>query len=110
VTLALRQAARNHDLPHHVGLSQSKDSFYGQHEPDRMPIAGQLKDRWQAWIEGGTLSSEMEASTIFVVARILQCRAGGIMLAGGTHDKLSSLLETSVSAIKILIEQDQVGR
>ena len=32
------------------------------------------------------------------------------MLAGGTHDDLSSLLETSVSAIKILIEQDQVGR
>lgn len=110
VTLALRQAARNHDLRHHVGLSQSKDSFYGQHEPERMPVAEELQDRWRAWIKGGTLSSEMEASTIFVVARILQCRAGGIMLAGGTHDDLSSLLETSVSAIKILIKQDQVGR
>jgi uridine phosphorylase len=107
VTLALRQAARNRNLRHHVGLTQSKDSFYGQHEPNRMPIARQLLDRWQAWVKGGTLCSEMEASTIFVITRILQCRAGGIMLAGGTHDDLSRLLETSVSAVSILIEQDK---
>jgi uridine phosphorylase len=107
VTLALRQAARNRNLRHHVGLTQSKDSFYGQHEPERMPVARRLHDRWQAWVKGGTLCSEMEASTIFVITRILQCRAGGIMLAGGTHDDLSRLLETSVSAVSILIEQDK---
>ena len=106
VTLALRQAARNRGLPHHVGITQSKDSYYGQHEPDRMPVAGQLQERWLAWVKGGALSSEMEASTIFVVSSILRCRAGGIMLAGGTHNDLSSLLETSVSAIEILIAQD----
>ena len=108
VTLALRQAARNSNLRNHVGLTQSKDSFYGQHAPERMPVAPQLHDRWRAWVEGGTLSSEMEASTIFVVANILKCRAGGIMIAGGTHDDLSGLLETAVAAIKILIEQDRV--
>ena len=62
VTLALRQAARNRNVRHHVGITQSKDSFYGQHEPERMPIARQLQDRWQAWIAGGTICSEMEAS------------------------------------------------
>lgn len=107
VTLALRQAARNRNLRHHVGLTQSKDSFYGQHEPERMPVARRLHDRWQAWVKGGTLCSEMEASTIFVVTRILECRSGGIMLAGGTHDDLSRLLETSVSAVSLLIEQDK---
>ncbi len=107
VTLALRHAARKHNLRHHIGLTQSKDSFYGQHEPERMPIASQLQDRWQAWVKGGTLCSEMEASTLFVVARLLRCRAGGVMVAGGTHDDLSRLLETSVSAVSMLIEGDK---
>ena len=103
VTLALRQAARRRNIRHHVGLTQSKDSFYGQHEPERMPTKHQLMDRWQAWIAGGTLCSEMEASTIFVLSRILNCRAGAIMTAG---IDLTNLLVTAVDGLKILIEQD----
>ena len=106
VTLALRQAARNAHLPHHVGICQSKDSFYGQHAPERMPVAGRLQDRWSAWVQGGALASEMEASTLFVVSRVLGRRAGGIMIFGGTHADLSSLLETAVAGVKLLIEQD----
>ena len=48
VTMALRQAARNRGVPYHVGISQSKDSFFGQHEPERMPVARHLQDRWDA--------------------------------------------------------------
>ena len=107
VTLALRQAARESGLPHHVGICQSKDSFYGQHEPDTMPIASRLNDRWAAWVQGGALASEMEASTIFVVSRVLGRRAGAIMLNGGTHAKLSHLLETAIAGVKVLIEQDK---
>jgi uridine phosphorylase len=107
VTLALRQAARNRGLPYHVGISQSKDSFFGQHEPERMPIARELQDRWQAWVQGGALSSEMEASTIMVVSSVLGCRAGGIMITGGTHNDLTNLLETAVDSVKLLIEQDR---
>ena len=107
VTLALRQAARNRGVRHHVGLTQSKDSFYGQHEPERMPVSSQLQDRWQAWISGGTLCSEMEASTIFVITRILNCRSGGIMTSG--HD-LTHLLVTAVDGLKILINQDIARR
>ena len=106
VTLALRQAARQRGVRHHVGLTQSKDSFYGQHEPERMPVAGQLSERWNAWIKGGVLCSEMEASTLFVVSRILGKRAGGIMIAGGTSDSLDTLLGTAVEAVKILIEKE----
>lgn len=107
VTLALRQAARDAKLPHHVGICQSKDSFFGQHEPERMPVASRLQDRWSAWVQGGALASEMEASTIFVVSRVLGCRAGGIMIYGGTHADLSNLLETAVAGVKILIEHDK---
>lgn len=106
VTLALRQAARQAGLPHHVGICQSKDSFYGQHEPERMPVAHRLQDRWSAWIQGGALASEMEASTLFVVSRVLGCRAGGIMIYGGTHGDLSNLLATAVAGVKLLIEED----
>ena len=106
VTLALRQAARDRKIRHHVGICQSKDSFFGQHEPDRMPIANRLQDRWTAWVQGGALSSEMEASTIFVVSRVLNCRAGGIMLVGGTKLDLSNLLETAIAGVQRLIEFD----
>lgn len=107
VTLALRQAARDRSVRHHVGICQSKDSFFGQHEPERMPIANRLKDRWAAWVQGGALSSEMEASTIFVVSRVLNCRAGGIMLVGGTGNDLSNLLGTAVAGVRRLIAWDK---
>jgi uridine phosphorylase len=106
VTLALRQAARTRGMRHHVGICQSKDSFYGQHEPEAMPIARELQDRWNAWVKGGALSSEMEASTIFVLSRVLKCRAGGIMIYGGTHADLSGLLETAIAGIANLIKLD----
>jgi uridine phosphorylase len=106
VVLALRSAARQRGARYHVGLSQSKDSFFGQHEPERMPVGAELQDRWKAWIQAGVLCSEMEASTLFVLARLLGARAGGIMIAGGTMSNLSNLIQTAVQAIRILIEHD----
>ena len=107
VTLALRQAARQRGARHHVGLTQSKDSFYGQNEPDRMPVAAQLQTRWDAWVQGGVLCSEMEASTLFVVSRVLGKRAGGLMIAGGTSNALETLIAVAVDAVKLLIKADQ---
>jgi uridine phosphorylase len=106
VVLALRAAARSRGVRHHVGLSQSKDSFFGQHEPQRMPVGRDLQDRWNAWIQAGVLCSEMEASTLFVVARLLGRRAGGIMLAGGTRNDLDNIIQTAVQAVRNLIAQD----
>ena len=106
VVLALRAAARGLGVRYHVGLSQSKDSFFGQHEPQRMPVGRDLQDRWNAWVQAGVLCSEMEASTLFVVARLLGKRAGGIMLAGGTTSSLNNLIQTAVQAMRNLIEQD----
>ena len=38
VVLALRTAAQKVGIPYHVGPTQSKDSFYGEIEPERMPV------------------------------------------------------------------------
>ena len=39
ITNALAEAAEGLGLRYHVGVAQSKDSFYGQHEPEIMPVS-----------------------------------------------------------------------
>lgn len=106
VVNCLRQACREGGVRHHIGLSHSKDSFYGETEPDRMPLADELKGRWQAWIQGGVLCSEMEASTLFVISAILGKRAGGLMIAAGVHNSLETLCATAVDGVRRLIALD----
>ena len=121
VTLALRQAAQHCARAVHVGIVQSKDSFYGQHEPERMPIGAELVNRWQAWRRGGVLCSEMEAATLFVVAGILGQRAGAVLMVAGNQERsaehlaqdeergydLGPLVAVAIDALKLLIEQDR---
>lgn len=63
---------------YHMGIVQSKDSFYSETEPEKRPVAEHLLARWQAYIRGGCLASEMESSTLFIVAQTLGLRAGAI--------------------------------
>jgi len=118
VVCALRQAADQSGASYHLGISQSKDSFYGQHEPERMPVAAELLNRWKAWKQGGAICSEMEVSTIFILGSIYRKRTGGVMLISGNQESsepphqspeaaLDSLIQTAVSALKILIAQDR---
>ena len=102
----LRQACESLTVPHHVGISHSKDSFYGEIEPERMPMASRLKERWEAWVKGGALCSEMEAATLYVLARTLAKRAGGIMVAHGTNIELETLCRTAVEGVRRLIRLD----
>lgn len=77
--VALRDAARELGYPYHTGVVQCKDSFYGQHDPKRMPVASMLEANWTAWIRGGALASEMESATLFTVCAALGARAGAVM-------------------------------
>ena len=86
VVSALREGAIKANLPYRLGISQSKDSFYAEMEPKRMPIAEQLAQRWKAWTAGGAICSEMEAATLFILASIYRKRAGGVMLMAGGVD------------------------
>lgn len=78
---AIVDAAEDLNVRYHTGVVQCKDSFYGQHSPERMPISFELLNQWEAWKRGGALASEMESSTVFTVASTLKVRAGALFLA-----------------------------
>lgn len=80
VTIALREAAKEQELTYHTGVVQCKDSFYGQHSPERMPVSYELENKWNAWIKGGALCSEMETASLFTVSSTLRLHAGAILL------------------------------
>lgn len=108
---ALARACRNLGIAHSLGVSQSKDSFYGEVEPERMPMAERLRDRWDAWVGGGAICSEMEASTIFVLGSIYKVRTGGVMQmhSGEGEVNRDDLLRTAVESLRLLIEDDRSG-
>lgn len=80
ISIALREAAKDQGLNYHTGVVQCKDSFYGQHDPERMPVSYELQNKWDAWIKGGTLCSEMETASLFTVSSVLRLHAGAVLL------------------------------
>ena len=122
VVQALRQGAINLELPFRTGVSHSKDSFYGEVEKERMPLSGQLATRWEAWVQGGAICSEMEAAALFIIAGIHRKRAGGVMMMVSKDEGLPETEEgkrlfhgdrairTAIEALKILIRQDRDAR
>ena len=48
MTNALVAAAKELGYPYHTGVVQCKDAFYGQHEPERMPVSYELLNKWEA--------------------------------------------------------------
>ncbi|MDO4566455.1 MAG: uridine phosphorylase [Oscillospiraceae bacterium] len=121
VTQALKEAADKLGARSHVGVVQCKDSFYGQHSPERMPVAGDLLYKWEAWIRGGALASEMETAAEFTVCSCLRARAGAVLLAvwnqerekagldsrqeAQVHDS-SLTINIALEAVKILMKRD----
>ncbi len=108
VTKALDTAAKKLGYPYHVGVVHNKDSFYGQHSPDSMPISYELNDKWQAWKRLGTLGSEMESAAIFTISAARSCRAGAVMYAvwnQESDEEYSSKPNTDTdAAIRIAVE------
>ena len=102
VVAALADAAKNRGLKYLEGITQTKDSFYGQHEPETMPAAARLKERWEAWRRGNVVSSEMEAAAIFVISGIRQKRAGAIM----AFKEMKDTVQVACDAVRLLIRAD----
>jgi len=97
IVSALINAAEKLGQSYHVGVVQCKDSFYGQHDPSRMPVSHELINNWQAWIRAGALASEMESATLFVVGSFLRVRVGSIMLVCGNQEREAAGLSNPVS-------------
>jgi hypothetical protein len=109
VTSALKNASDKLKLNSHIGVVQCKDSFYGQHEPEKMPISYELENKWNAWLKLGTLASEMESAALFTVANYLGVRCGSCFLVVANQEREKSGLENPVVldtkiAIKVAIE------
>lgn len=116
---ALVQAGKNLDNTCHVGIVQCKDSFYGQHSPEKSPVSYELLNKWEAWKSLGCKASEMESAALFVVASALKVKVGSIFLtvANQEREKLGlenpvihdtdKAIKTAIEALKILIEQDR---
>ncbi len=117
VTSALVGAANRLGIRVHTGVAQSKDSFYGQHSPQRMPVGYELLDKWGAWKAAGCLASEMECAALFAVAASLGARAGAVLhcvwnqerkaanLPNAEDHDTQKAIQIAIGAIQTLIEQ-----
>ena len=121
VLSALDAAADVLGKPRHVGVVQSKDSFYGQHSPQRMPVSYELEQKWQAWKRLGVLASEMETAALFVAARALDVRCGAVFhviwnqerqaagLDQAESTDVTAAVDVAVEALKRLISKEKRG-
>jgi uridine phosphorylase len=111
LVMALKRAAQKNGARFRLGITQSKDSFYGQHEPERMGVAQDLLNRWKAWEIGGAICSEMEASALFVIASMLRVRAGAVMMVHAVEPMppLDILLKTAIDGLREIIAQDKAS-
>ncbi len=116
IATALIEASQKLNMPYHVGIVECKDSFYGQHSPDLMPVSYELKNKWNAWLKLGCLASEMESAALFVVGSYLKVKVGSIFLVVANQEReqqgmdnpvvhdTDSAIKTAIEAIKILIK------
>ena len=118
VTNALVAAAKSLNIRHHVGVVQCKDSFFGQHEPEVMPVSYELENKWQAWLRMGCLASEMESAALFIAGQFLRVRVGSCFLVVANQERakmgLSNTqvhdtelaIKTAVEAVRNLIHSE----
>ena len=109
IVTALINSAKKLDLPYHVGVVECKDSFYGQHSPELMPVNYELQNKWNAWLKLGCLASEMESAALFIVASYLKVKVGSIFLVVANQEREKRGLENPVAhdtelAIKTAVE------
>ncbi|MEE0956217.1 MAG: uridine phosphorylase [Eubacterium sp.] len=116
---ALMEAADHLGFKNHVGVVECKDSFYGQHEPEKMPVGYDLLNKWDAWLKMGCLASEMESAALFIEGSYLKVRVGSCFLVVANQERAKAGLEniqvhdtdgairTAIEAIRTLIRKDQ---
>ena len=109
ITAALKAASEDLGLRTHVGVVQCKDSFYGQHSPQKSPVSYELQQRWEAWKRLGVKASEMESAALFVVAAALGVRCGSCFHAVWNQEREKAglelpMTEDTTAAIRVAIE------
>ena len=113
-------AARAAAYDYHTGVVQCKDSFYGQHSPETMPVAPTLLQNWQAWKAAGTLASEMESAALFTVAAARHVRCATILQMLWNQERqavvrdkehaasdMTHAIEVAVAAMRAVIRENK---
>lgn len=115
---ALVKSAEKSGIRFHTGVVQCKDSFFGQHEPEVMPVSYELENKWNAWIKMGCLASEMESAALFIAGSFLRVRVGSCFLVVANQERAKkglpnhqvhdteTAIKTGVGALRILIKKD----
>jgi len=119
VAAALKQASEALGYRTHTGVVQCKDSFYGQHSPQKSPVSYELEQKWESWKRLGVKASEMESAALFVVASALGVRCGSCFHAVWNQEReklgmfmkmtedTSAAIKVGIEAMKLLIKQDK---
>lgn len=117
ITNALVKSAKELGFTYHTGVVQCKDSFYGQHNPEKMPVSYELQNKWEAWKRMGCLASEMESAALFIVGSFLRVKVGSVFLVVANQEReikglenpivhdTEKAIKTAIEAIKILIKE-----
>ena len=109
ITAALKAAGETLGYRTHTGVVQCKDSFYGQHSPEKSPVYYDLLQKWESWKRLGVKASEMESAALFVVASALGVRCGSCFHVIWNQEREKAGLEMPMTedtsgAIKVGIE------
>ena len=109
ITAALKAAGETLGYRTHVGVVQCKDSFYGQHSPEKSPVYYELLQKWESWKRLGVKASEMESAALFVVAAALGVRCGSCFHVIWNQEREKAgldqdMTENSTGAIAVGIE------
>lgn len=109
LTAALERASLDLGYRTHLGVVQCKDSFYGQHSPEKSPVSYELLQKWEAWKRLGVKASEMESSALFVLAAALGVRCASCfhVVWNQEREKLGMempMTENTTGAIRVGIE------
>ncbi len=109
---------------YHVGVVHSKDSFYGETNPERSAVEDNIRSRWDSYFKCGCLTSEMECAAIYAVGLVRsvfpkKIRCGGVLTAlwnaerskRGMPDTVTEDttrgIKCAIRAIELLIEGDK---
>lgn len=109
ITAALKASSQDLGYRTHVGVVQCKDSFYGQHSPEKSPVSYELLQKWESWKRLGVKASEMESAALFVVAAALGVRCGSCFHAVWNQEREKAglampMTEDTTGAIRVGIE------
>ena len=119
ITAALRAAGEALGYRTHTGVVQCKDSFYGQHSPEKSPVSYELLQKWESWKRLGVKASEMESAALFVVAAALGVRCGSCFhvvwnqerekagLFQPMSEDTSGAIDVGIEAMKQIIQMDK---